>query len=170
MKTFVLRSYGSSDMLDLTDVDKPVPAAGEVLVRVHATSVNPYDWHHMRGEPYVARLMPGTVALRSPKVRILGCDMAGRVEAVGAGVTGFRPGDDVFALIRQGAFAEYVTVPAAQLAPKPANLTYEQAAAVPMAAITALVALRDYGRIESGGRLRHRQRHHPGGAGALLQS
>jgi NADPH:quinone reductase-like Zn-dependent oxidoreductase len=153
MKTFVLRSYGSSDMLDLTDVDKPVPADGEVLVRVHATSVNPYDWHHMRGEPYVARLMPGTLALRSPKLRILGCDVAGQVEAVGPGVTGFRPGDDVFALIQQGGFAEYVSVPAAQLAPKPANLTYEQAAAVPMAAITALGALRGFGRLESGQRV-----------------
>jgi NADPH:quinone reductase-like Zn-dependent oxidoreductase len=153
MKTFVLRSYGSSDMLDLTDVDKPVPADDEVLVRVRATSVNPYDWHHMRGEPYVARLLPGTLALRSPKLRILGCDMAGQVEAAGAGVTGFRPGDDVFALIQQGGFAEYVCVPEAQLAPKPANLTYEQAAAVPMAAITALLALRNYGRIESGQRV-----------------
>jgi NADPH:quinone reductase-like Zn-dependent oxidoreductase len=153
MKAFVLRSYGSPDMLDLTDLDKPVPAADEVLVRVHATSVNPYDWHHMRGEPYVARLLPGTVGLRSPKLRILGCDMAGQVEAVGAAVTGFRPGDDVFALLQQGGFAEYVCVPEARLAPKPAGLTYEQAAAMPMAAITALVALRDFGRIESGQRV-----------------
>jgi NADPH:quinone reductase-like Zn-dependent oxidoreductase len=153
MKAFVLRSYGSPDMLDLTDLDKPVPADDEVLVRVHATSVNPYDWHHMRGEPYAARLLPGTLGLRSPKLRILGCDMAGQVEAVGAAVTGFRPGDDVFALLQQGGFAEYVCVPEARLAPTPAGLTYEQAAAMPMAAITALVALRDFGRIESGQRV-----------------
>ena len=150
MKAFVLRSYGSPEHLDLTDVDTPVPAAGEVLVRVRATSVNPYDWHHMRGEPRIARLMPGTVGLRAPKVRILGCDMAGQVEAVGKNVTEFRPGDDVFALLQQGGFAEYVSVPERLLARKPGNLSYEQAAAVPMAAATALLGLRDVGRIEPG--------------------
>jgi len=82
MKAFVLGSYGSSDHLGLTAVDTPVPAADEVLVRVRATSVNPYDWHHMRGEPRVARMMPGTLGLRAPKLRILGGDMAGQVEAV----------------------------------------------------------------------------------------
>jgi NADPH:quinone reductase-like Zn-dependent oxidoreductase len=129
----------------------PAPAPGEVLVRVRATSVNPYDWHHMRGEPRIARLMPGTVGLRGPKFRILGCDMAGQVEAVGRDVTGFRPGDDVFALLEQGGgFAEYVSVPERLLARKPANLSYEQAAAVPMAAVTALLGLRDVGRIEPG--------------------
>ena len=151
MKAFVLGSYGSSDHLDLTAVDTPVPAADEVLVRVRATSVNPYDWHHMRGEPRVARLMPGTLGLRAPKLRILGGDMAGQVEAVGQGVTEFRPGDDVFALLEHGGgFAEYVSVPERLLARKPANLSYEQAAAVPMAAVTALLGLRDVGRIEPG--------------------
>jgi len=150
MKAFVLGSYGSSDHLDLTAVDTPVPAADEVLVRVRATSVNPYDWHHMRGEPRVARMMPGTLGLRAPKLRILGGDMAGQVEAVGADVTEFRPGDDVFALLEQGGFAEYVSVPERLLARKPANLSYEQAAAVPMAATTALLGLRDVARIEPG--------------------
>lgn len=150
MKAFVLGSYGSSDHLDLTAVDTPVPAADEVLVRVRATSVNPYDWHHMRGEPRVARLMPGTLGLRAPKLRILGGDMAGQVEAVGEDVTEFRPGDDVFALLEQGGFAEYVSVPERLLARKPANLSYEQAAAVPMAATTALLGLRDVARIEPG--------------------
>jgi NADPH:quinone reductase-like Zn-dependent oxidoreductase len=150
MKAFVLGSYGSSDHLDLTAVDTPVPAADEVLVRVRATSVNPYDWHHMRGEPRVARLMPGTLGLRAPKLRILGGDMAGQVEAVGEDVTEFRPGDDVFALLEQGGFAEYVSVPERLLARKPGNLSYEQAAAVPMAATTALLSLRDVARIEPG--------------------
>jgi NADPH:quinone reductase-like Zn-dependent oxidoreductase len=127
-----------------------VPAAGEVLVRVRATSVNPYDWHHMRGEPRVARMMPGTLGLRAPKLRILGGDMAGQVEAVGEDVTEFRPGDDVFALLEQGGFAEYVSVPERLLARKPGNLSYEQAAAVPMAATTALLGLRDVARIEPG--------------------
>ena len=150
MKAFVLGSYGSSDHLDLTAVDTPVPAADEVLVRVRATSVNPYDWHHMRGEPRVARMMPGTLGLRAPKLRILGGDMAGQVEAAGEDVTEFRPGDDVFALLEQGGFAEYVSVPERLLARKPANLSYEQAAAVPMAATTALLGLRDVARIEPG--------------------
>jgi NADPH:quinone reductase-like Zn-dependent oxidoreductase len=149
MKAFVLGSYGSSDHLDLTAVDTPVPA-DEVLVRVRATSVNPYDWHHMRGEPRVARMMPGTLGLRAPKLRILGGDMAGQVEAVGEDVTEFRPGDDVFALLEQGGFAEYVSVPERLLARKPGNLSYEQAAAVPMAATTALLGLRDVARIEPG--------------------
>ncbi len=150
MKAFVLRSYGPPGHLDLTAVDTPVPAADEVLVRVRATSVNPYDWHHMRGEPRVARMMPGTLGLRAPKLRILGCDMAGQVEATGRDVTEFRPGDDVFALLAQGGFAEYVSVPERLMARKPGNLSYEQATAVPMAAVTALLGLRDVGRIEPG--------------------
>jgi NADPH:quinone reductase-like Zn-dependent oxidoreductase len=154
MKAFVVHAFGSPDGLALTELDKPVPADDEVLVRVRATSVNPYDWHHMRGEPYIARVMPGGVGLRRPTLSVLGCDMAGQVEAVGARVTGvspgFLPGDDVFALLRQGGFAEYVSVPASLLAPKPANLSYEQAAAVPMAAVTAMVGLRDQGRLQPG--------------------
>ncbi|MFL6074517.1 MAG: NAD(P)-dependent alcohol dehydrogenase [Mycobacteriales bacterium] len=154
MKAYTLRRYGTPADLAVAEVDRPAAAAGEVLVRVHASSVNPYDWHYLRGEPYVARLMLGAAGLRRPKIGILGCDMAGQVEAVGAGVTGFRPGDDVFALVaRGGGFAEYAAVPAGLLAPKPANLSYEQAAAVPMAAVTALLAVRDDGRVQGGQRV-----------------
>lgn len=153
LKAFVLRSYGSPDVLDLTEVDTPVPGDGEVLVRVRATSVNPYDWHNMRGEPYVARLMPGGLGFRAPKLGVLGADMAGQVEAVGANVTAFRPGDEVFALLKEGGFAEYVCVREDELAPKPKNLSYEQAAAVPMAAATALLGLRDDGRVQAGQRV-----------------
>jgi NADPH:quinone reductase-like Zn-dependent oxidoreductase len=150
MKAYVLRSFGAPDQLHLTEVDTPVPGDGEVLVRVRATSVNPYDWHHMRGEPYVARLMPGGPGLRGPRLRVLGCDMAGRVEAVGPGVTRFRPGDDVYALLEQGGFAEYACVPETLLARMPGNVSYEQAAGVPMAGVTALVAVRDQGRVAAG--------------------
>jgi NADPH:quinone reductase-like Zn-dependent oxidoreductase len=150
MKAFVLSSYGSADQLRLTELAMPVPADDEVLVRVRATSVNPYDWHLMRGEPRVARLMPGGLAIRRPGITLLGCDMAGRVEAIGRKVTRFQPGDDVFALLRGGGFGEYVTVKEELLAAKPANMSYEQAAAVPMAAVTALVSIRDSGRLAAG--------------------
>jgi len=150
MKAFVTHSYGSPDVLRLTDIDQPVPGDDEVLVRVRATSVQPYDWHHMRGEPYVARLMPGGPGLRRPRHRILGADIAGVVEAVGEEVTGFRPGDEVFAQLERGGFAEYVCVREGELAPKPKNLSFEHAAAVPLAANTALLGLRDEGRVQPG--------------------
>src|SRR6516165_9019842 len=153
MKAFDLHRYGPSDLLELTDTDEPVPADDEVLVRVRATSVNPYDWHNMRGEPYLARLMPGGLRMRGPKLRILGCDVAGQVEAAGRDVTQFRPGDDVFALLEQGGFAEYVTVRESLVAPKPRNLSYEQAAAVPMAAVSALLGVRDAGQLQPGQKL-----------------
>src|SRR5512145_3442399 len=105
MKAFVLHSYGSPEELQLTDVEKPRPRSDEVLVRVRATSVQPYDWHHLRGEPYVARLLPGTLGLRRPKIGILGADVAGQVQEIGADVTEFRPGDPVFAMLKQGGFA-----------------------------------------------------------------
>jgi NADPH:quinone reductase-like Zn-dependent oxidoreductase len=153
MRAFVLRSYGGSEQLELGTVDRPVPGEGEVLVRVRATSVQPYDWHIMRGEPYAARLFPGALGLRRPKIRILGADLAGEVAAVGAGVSRFHPGDDVFALLAGGGFGEYTSVPATELARMPANLSYEQAAAVPMAGITALLAVRDCGRVGPGQRV-----------------
>ncbi|OXM67582.1 NAD(P)-dependent alcohol dehydrogenase [Amycolatopsis vastitatis] len=146
MKALVQRVYGPAESLSFEDVPDPAPADGEVLVRVRATSVNPYDWHFMRGEPYVARLMPGGFGLR-PKAGILGCDLAGRVETAG---TRFRPGDDVYALLPNGAYAEYVCVREDLLAPMPVNLTHEQAAAMPMAAVTALLALRG---VEAGQRV-----------------
>ncbi|WP_449061784.1 NAD(P)-dependent alcohol dehydrogenase [Planomonospora algeriensis] len=150
MKAFVLRSYGSPDALQLTEIDKPVPAADEVLVRVRATSVQPYDWHLMRGEPYLARLMGGGPGLFGPKIRILGADIAGQVEAVGRDVTEFRPGDEVYGMPKQGGFGEYACVRAGELVPKPKNLSFEQAAAVPLAAGTALLGLRDDGRVQPG--------------------
>ncbi|MFD0637885.1 NAD(P)-dependent alcohol dehydrogenase [Catenulispora yoronensis] len=120
-----------------------------MLVRVHATSVNPYDWHHLRGEPRMARLVSGGVGLLRPKLASAGCDVAGRVEAVGAGVTRFASGDDVYALVEWGGFAEYACVAQDLLSPMPSNLTHDQAATVPMAAATALLALRD-ARVQSG--------------------
>jgi NADPH:quinone reductase-like Zn-dependent oxidoreductase len=150
MQAFVLRGYGAPDLLDLVEVGMPVPAADEVLVRVRAASVNPYDWHLMRGEPRVARLMPGVMGLRGPSVRVLGCDMAGRVEAAGRAVTRFGPGDEVVGLLPGGGFGEYVTVKEDLLTRKPHNLSYEQAAAVPMAGVTALLGLRDEGRVRPG--------------------
>jgi len=143
MKAFVLDRYGPPEALRLAEIDRPTPTVGEVLVRVHATSVNPYDWHHLRGEPYLARLMPGTVGLRRPGLRILGADIAGQVVAAGPQVTGIRPGSDTFALLRAGGgFGEYVSVPAKLLAPMPANLTHAQAAAVPIAGVTAMLGVR----------------------------
>ncbi|MEO3871725.1 NAD(P)-dependent alcohol dehydrogenase [Nonomuraea sp. B12E4] len=150
MKAFVLRSFGSPDALELTDLDTPVPGDTEVLVRVRATSVQPYDWHHMRGEPRVARLMGGGVGLRRPSIPVLGADIAGEVEAVGKDVTEFRPGDEVFAMSMRGGFAEYATVQESKLAAKPESLSFEEAAAIPMAAITALMAVRDQGQVQPG--------------------
>jgi NADPH:quinone reductase-like Zn-dependent oxidoreductase len=150
MKAIVYHQYGSPDVLELTEVDKPTPKDDEVLLKVHAASVNPADWHLLRGTPYIARLQLG---LRKPKTRVLGCDVAGRVEAVGRNVKMLQPGDGVFGspfMRGFGAFAERVSVSEDLLAPKPANLSFEQAAAVPLAASTALQGLRGQGRIEPG--------------------
>src|SRR5918996_2853079 len=146
MKAIVQDRYGSPDVLELRDVDKPVAADNEVLVRVHAAAVNARDWHVMRGDPYVARLMaPSVFGFGGPKVKIRGTDFAGRVDAVGRGVNQFRPGDEVFGEVN-GAFAEFVCAPDDVVEHKPANLTFEQAAAVPLAVNTALICLRDAGR------------------------
>jgi NADPH:quinone reductase-like Zn-dependent oxidoreductase len=147
MKAIAYSEYGSPDVLELREIDKPVASDGEVLIRVQASSVNPVDWHTMTGTPYIVRLQAG---LLKPKRQVLGSDFAGTVEAVGNGVTRFRPGDEVFGA-RSGAFAEYVCVPADRaVVPKPANLTFEQAAAVPVAAVSALQGLRDKGQIQPG--------------------
>lgn len=148
MKAVRYRCYGAPDVvLDYQDVEKPTPAANEVLVRVHAASVNPLDWHYMRGSPYIMRLGAG---LGAPDDTRLGVDFAGTVEAVGGEVTRFKPGDEVFGG-RSGAFGEYVVVPDDRaIVQKPANVTFEQAAAVPIAAITALQALRDKGQLKAG--------------------
>ena len=147
MKAIVYRCYGSPDVLKFEDVEKPAPADDEVLVKVHAAAVNPLDWHYMRGSPYIMRLMSG---LGAPDRTSLGVDFAGTVEAVGKNVTKFKPGDEVFGG-SSGAFAEYVTVGEDKaLVLKPANMTFEQSAAVAIAGITALQALRDKGRIKPG--------------------
>jgi NADPH:quinone reductase-like Zn-dependent oxidoreductase len=127
-------------------IDKPGVGDGELLVRVHASPVSGTDWHIVRGLPYLARLVTG---LRKPKNRVSGFEMAGTVEAVGKEVTTFRPGDEVFGWCA-GSFAEYVSVPEGQLAPKPVNLTLEQAAAVPISSFTALQGVRDRGQVHSG--------------------
>jgi len=145
MKAIVRERYGSPDVLRLRDIDRPVIDDDGVLVRVRAASINAYDWHMMRGSPSLVRLMAG---LRKPKSSAMGVDLAGEVEAVGKNVTEFRPGDEVFGQ-RVGALAEYVRGTAMSfLVPKPTGLTFEQAAAVPMAASTALQGLRDKGQIK----------------------
>ncbi len=147
MKAIIYRCYGSADVLEYRDVEKPVLAADEVLVRVQAAGVNPYDWHFMRGSPYFMRLMSG---IGAPKDTRTGVDFAGTVEAIGADVTQFQPGDAVFGGA-SGAFAEYVTSAEDRaIAHKPDNITFEQAAGVPIAALTALQALRDEGGLQPG--------------------
>ena len=147
MKAVYYERFGSADVLELREVPKPHLKPGDVLVRVHAASPNPYDWHFMRGLPYIAR--PATGFLK-PKSSLLGSDVAGEVEAVGDGVTRLRPGDPVFGFVGAGGFAEYVSAPAERLELKPANLSFEQAATVSLAAMTALQGLRDAGEIRSG--------------------
>jgi len=153
MKAIVCRQYGSPDVLRLEEVEKPTAAGDRVLIRVRASSVNAGDWHILRADPFLVRLVYG---LRRPKYPILGTDVAGVVEAVAGEVTQFKPGDEVFGDLSGcgfGGFAQYATAPQRLLAIKPANLTFEQAAAVPSAAVTALQALRDAGKITSGMRV-----------------
>ena len=146
MKAIVQYKYGSPDVLELAELDKPKVEDNDVLVRVHGAAVNPLDWHSMRGLPYFLRMGNG---LLKPKNSLLGVDVAGHVEAVGRNVTQFQTGDGVFGLCK-GVLAEYVCGGEDRLLPKPANLSFEQAAAVPVAALTALQGLRDRGQIETG--------------------
>jgi NADPH:quinone reductase-like Zn-dependent oxidoreductase len=145
MRAIVQDHYGSADVLELKDIDRPVVGDDEVLVRVHAASVHIGDWHLLTGLPYLLRVVG--FGLRVPKVRVRGQDVAGKVEAVGKNVTRFQAGDEVFGTC-EGAFAEYACTSEDMLAPKPANLNFEQAAAVPTSAFAALQALRDRGEIE----------------------
>jgi NADPH:quinone reductase-like Zn-dependent oxidoreductase len=149
MKAIVYTKYGSPDVLQFKEVEKPAPTDGQILVKIYAASANPVDWHLMRASPFLARLAGG---LRKPKDPRLGADFAGRVEAVGANVAQFQPGDEVFGA-STGAFAEYICVAESEVALKPANLSFEQAAAVPVAATTALQGLRDTGQIHTGQRV-----------------
>src|SRR5712692_837471 len=146
MKAIVYTQYGSPDVLQLKEVEKPAPNDGEILVKIHAASANALDWHRMRASPFFVRLGEG---LRKPKDPRLGADIAGRVEAVGSNVTQFQPGDEVFGAW-MGSFAEYASVPENRVALKPANSSFEEAAAVPVAALTALQGLRDTGQIQPG--------------------
>jgi len=150
MKAIVRYSYGSPDVLELAEIEKPTPKDDEVLVKVHAASVNAMDYRFLTGTPYLARIMAG---LLKPKHRVLGLDVAGRVEAVGANFKQFQVGDDVFALsFNLGTFAEYVCVPESQLVMvlKPAGMPFEEAASVPFSALSAQTCLRDLGQIQPG--------------------
>ena len=149
MKAIVYHKYGSPDVLQLQEVEKPIPDDDAVLVKVRAAAVNPYDWNFVRGEPYFMRLIAG---LRVPKKNRLGVDYAGVVEAAGKNVADFQPGDEVYGMA-DATFAEYLCAPQSQTAAKPANLTFEEAAAVPLAALTALQGLRDSGELQAGQRV-----------------
>ena len=146
MKAVVNRCYGPPEVLRLETIAKPIPADHEILVKVRAAAVNPLDWHRMRGEPYLMRRNAG---IGAPKNERMGVDFAGTVEAVGKSATKFKPGDEVFGL-RTGAFAEYVTAREDYVVHKPANATFEEAAAIPIAAVTALEGLREHGRVQAG--------------------
>lgn len=147
MKAIVQDTYGPADVLELREVDRPEIGDGDVLVRVHAAGLHIGDWHVMTGQPYLMRVLG--FGFRGPKARVRGMDVAGVVEAIGTGVTRFKPGDEVFG-VADGAFAEYAHASEDKLALKPANLSFEQAAAVPTSACTALVALRDQGKVQAG--------------------
>jgi NADPH:quinone reductase-like Zn-dependent oxidoreductase len=146
VKAIVRHTYGSPDVLRLEDIETPEVGDDQVLIRVRAASVNAYDWHVLRGLPYLVRVEEG---LREPRTTGTGVDLAGEVEAVGKDVSEFQPGDEVFGE-RDGAFAEYASGRAVNFVPKPAGLTFEQAAAIPMAGFTALQALRDKGQLQAG--------------------
>src|SRR5437762_11364283 len=150
MKAIVRDAYGSAEVLRLAEIDKPVPGEGEVLVRVHAAGVDQGVWHLMTGTPYAMRL--AGFGIRAPKNALLGYDVAGRIEAVGAQVTEFRPGQEVFGTCR-GAFAEYAVARADRLLPKPENVPFEQAAVVPISGFAALQAVRKQGGVRSGQRV-----------------
>jgi NADPH:quinone reductase-like Zn-dependent oxidoreductase len=149
MKAIVQDTYGSADVLKFANIDRPVPTDNEVLIRVHAAGLHRGDWHVMTGLPYLIRLVVPSLGLRKPKIRVRGMDVAGRVEAIGTQVTRFQPGDAVFGWC-DGSFAEYACAPQDQLAAKPANLSFEQAAAVPTSAFAALQGLRDSGQVQPG--------------------
>jgi len=147
MKAITVDRYGPAGALEVSDIEKPAVGDDDVLVRVRAACVNPADWHVVTGLPYMARAQMG---LRKPKVRVLGADFAGQIEVIGSRITQFHPGDEVFGEADGGGLAEYISVSQDSLVRKPANLTFEQSAAVPMAGLTALQGLRDKGQIESG--------------------
>jgi NADPH:quinone reductase-like Zn-dependent oxidoreductase len=154
VKPIVSTRYGSPDVLQLKEVTKPAPKNDEVLIKMHAASINARDWRFMRANPFFVRPVPG--GFLQPKNKILGADLAGRVETIGSSVKQFKPGDEVFGYLPsstgRGTFAEYVCADENAITLKPASLSFEQAAAVPLAAITALQSLRDNGNIQRGRR------------------
>ena len=152
MKAIVQDTYGSTDVLQLREINKPMPTDNEVLVQVRAAGLHRGDWHVMTGLPYMIRIVVPSLGLRRPKVPVRGMDVAGTVEAVGANVTRFQPGDAVFGWC-DGSFAEYASAPQDQLAAKPATLSFEQAAVVPISGFAALQGLRDVGEIQAGQRV-----------------
>ena len=147
MKAIVQDRYGSADVLEFRDIDEPKVGENDVLIRVHAAGCGPDVWHLMTGMPYMAR---PAIGLRRPKLSVRGWDVAGTVEAVGANVTGLQPGDEVMGASEGGSFAELVIARADKLVPKPASLTFEQAAALPISGTTALRAVRDIGKVQPG--------------------
>jgi NADPH:quinone reductase-like Zn-dependent oxidoreductase len=149
MRAIIYERYGPPEVLSLSEIEKPVPDAHEVLIRVHAASVNPYDWHFLRGKPAFIQLFIGIRRPRSPRI---GADVAGIVESIGPGVTQFKPGDPVFGTCK-GSFAEYACGKDANLALKPEGLSFEQAASLPIAGLTALQGLRDCAKLRAGQRI-----------------
>ena len=147
MKAILFPKYGSPDVLQLTEVEKPTPTENQVLIKVIAAAVNPLDWHGMRGEPFIARIGNG---IRKPKDQRLGADIAGRVEAVGKNVTELKPGDEVFGAIGAGGFAEYACTREKNLALKPGNISFEEAAAAPVVGLTAIQGFRHAGGVRAG--------------------
>ena len=147
MKAIVYEKYGSPDVIELRDIEKPAPGDDEVLIKIHAASVNAYDWHFLTADIFLIRFMGG--GFLKPKNTRLGADMAGRIEAIGKDIKLFQPGDEVYGMV-EGSFAEYTCAPESALALKPVNTSFEEAAAIPMAAITALQGLRDEGQIRAG--------------------
>ena len=146
MKAMVYYKYGSPDVLELKEIEKPVPNDDEVLVKVHAAAVTPLDWHFLTGTPYLARIMAG---LFKPKNNILGIDMAGRIEAVGTNIKQYKLGDEVFGR-SNGSYAEYACAPVTELFLKPIGMSFEKAAAIPLSTFTALICLCDLGQMKSG--------------------
>lgn len=147
MKAIVYEKYGSPDVIQFKDIEKPTPKDDEVLIKIHAASVNAYDWHFLTADIFLIRFMGG--GLLKPKNTRLGADMAGRIETVGKNIRQFQPGDEVFGMVK-GSFAEYTCAPESALALKPVHTSFNEAAAIPMAAITALQGLRDEGQIRAG--------------------
>jgi NADPH:quinone reductase-like Zn-dependent oxidoreductase len=150
MRAIVGENYGPADNLKLKEVPRPIPGEGEILIKVYASSVNAGDWHVMRGDPFVIRFLFG---LFHPKIKILGTDIAGVVESIGKGVTQFKPGDEVFGDVTNhsfGGFGEYTLSNESQIYTKPTNLTFQEAAALPVTAVTALQGLRDHAKVKAG--------------------